>query len=104
MSLTSKLKVTILEPWMEVIGPFGELAEKDGVLLAEIAKHIVVLPIEMKDALMPHMGSKIAILRTDIPGKEYLIRIIPEAKSLASDELNKIGLPMRKAQRAKASV
>jgi hypothetical protein len=103
MISAKKSKVTILTPWMEIIGPFAELIEQDGVLLAEIAKNIVVLPIEMKDALMPHMGSKIAILRTDIPGKEYLIQIIPEAKSLASDEIDKIDLPTGNAQKVKAS-
>ena len=68
---------------MEVIGPFIWLEEQEGVLLAEIAKHIVVLPIELKDALMPHLGRKIAILRTDIPGKEYLWRVLPEREKKA---------------------
>ena len=68
---------------MEVIGPFVELVEQDGVLLAEIAQHIVVLPIDMKDALMPHLGHKIAILRTDIPGKEYLFRVLPDGEKTA---------------------
>lgn len=76
--ISNKLKVAILEPYMEVIGPFVELVEEDGVLLAEIAKHIVVLPLELKDALTPHLGHWIAILRTDIPGKEYLFRVLTE--------------------------
>ena len=76
-------KVTILTPWMEIIGPFAELIEQDGVLLAEIAQHVVVLPVELKDALMPHLGHKIAILRTDIPGKEFLFRVLPGGKKTA---------------------
>ena len=78
MISTNNSKVTRLEPWMEVIGPFIELVEKDGVLLAEIAKHIVVLPLELKETLSVHLGHRIAILRTDIPGKEYLFRVLPK--------------------------
>ena len=80
---TNKLKVTGLELYMEVVGPLVELVEQDGVLLAEIAQHIVVLPIELKEALMPHLGSRIAILRTDIPGKEFLFRVLPGGKKTA---------------------
>jgi|GEM_PF-2107624 len=80
MISTNESKVTILTPWMEVIGPFVELVVQDGVLLAEIAKHIVVLPLELKDGLTPHLGHRITILRTDIQGKEYLIRILADDK------------------------
>lgn len=83
MALTNKLKVTRIEPWMEIIGPFVELMEQDGVLLAEIANHIVILPIDMKEALMPYLGSRIAILRTDLPGKEYLFRVLPDREKTA---------------------
>ena len=76
----SKTKVTVLTPYMEVIGPFVWLEECDGALLAEIAKHIVVLPLELKDELTPHLGHRITILRTDIQGKEYLVRILADDK------------------------
>lgn len=87
MSLPYERKLVILSPYMEVVGPFAELEEHDGALFAEIAGHSVVLPRELKDALAPHLGSRIAILRTDIPGKEYLIRSLPEreAKYCARD-------------------
>jgi hypothetical protein len=84
MILTNKLKVTRLEPYMEVVGPLADLVEQDGMLLAEIAGHIVVLPLELKDALMPHLNRRISILRTDIPGKEYLLRVLPEREKTAS--------------------
>ena len=83
MIRNSESKLTVLLPYMEVIGPFIWFEEQEGVLLAEIAKHIVVLPIELKDALMPHLGRRIAILRTDIPGKEYLWRVLPEREKKA---------------------
>ena len=80
MISTNKSKVIVLAPYMEVIGPFIDLEEQEDVLLAEIGKHIVVLPLELKETLSVHLGHRIAILRTDIPGKEYLFRVIPERK------------------------
>jgi hypothetical protein len=76
MKSTINPKITMMVPYMEVVGPFSQLQEQDGVLLAEIAGHIVLLPDELKDALTPHIGSRIAILRTDIPGKEYVFRVL----------------------------
>jgi hypothetical protein len=73
-----KSKVTILSPWTEIIGPFIRLEEQEGELLAEIANHIVVLPLELKDALTPHLGSNVSLLRTDIDSKEYLFRVLLE--------------------------
>ena len=94
MLSTNNVKATRLEPWMEAIGPFIELEERDGILLAEIANCIVVIPLELKEVLTPYLGLRIAILRTDIPGKDYLFRVIPErektapmtAQSLCRDE------------------
>jgi len=74
--LENRSNTITLSPYMEVIGPFVDLVEQDDALLAEIANHIVVLPIELKEALTPHVGRRIAILRTDIPGKEYLFRVV----------------------------
>jgi hypothetical protein len=71
-------RVIILSPYMEVIGPFARLEEQEGALFAKIAEHTVVLPIEMRETLSPHVGGRIAILRTDIPGKEYLVRVLSE--------------------------
>ena len=70
-----------LSPYMEVVGQLVELEEHDGILLAEIAKYIIVLPIELKEVLLPHLGGRIAIIRTDIPGKEYLYRFIAEKEA-----------------------
>ncbi len=78
MVRNSESKLTTFVPWMEVIGRLIRLEEQKGVLLAEIANHDVVLPLELKDPLTPHMGQRIALLRTDIPGKQYLFRVLPE--------------------------
>ena len=72
--------ITVLVPWMGVIGPFIRLEEREGELLAEIGEHIIVLPIKLKDVLTPLLGHRIALLATDIPGKEYLVRELPEDK------------------------
>jgi hypothetical protein len=86
----NKSKIIVLAPYMEVIGPFVEIDEEDGVLLAEIGKYIVVLPFELKEVLSPHLGRKITILRTDIPGKEYLFRVIPEREPEPKQETGKM--------------
>ena len=80
MKTNNKSKMMIMTPYMEQSGRFVRLEEYDGVLLAEIAKHVVVLPIELKNALTPLLGQRIAILRTDIPGKGYLVRVLTDNK------------------------
>ena len=103
MISTNNSKVTRLEPWMEVIGPFVELEEQEGVLLADIAEHIVILPLDLKDTLMPYLGHHIGLLRTDISGKEYLVRNKAEEKSIAFVEADVPELIKPKAQQEKAS-
>lgn len=76
VTVTDRQRMTILSPYMEAVGTLAGLVEQDGVLLAEIARHVVVLPIVLKDELAPHVGRRIAVLRTDIPGREYMIRVI----------------------------
>ena len=75
-----KSKVTVMVPWMEVLGPFIRLEERDGELLAEIGEHVIVLPIKLKDVLTPLLGHSIAVLATDIVGKEYLVLELPQDK------------------------
>jgi hypothetical protein len=87
MKNNNKSKILIITPYMEQRGQFVRLEEHDGVLLAEIAKQFVVLPIDLKDALAPHLGERIAVLRTDIPGKEYLFRILPENNQESGGEI-----------------
>ena len=68
----------MLVPYEQVTGRFIRLEERDDILLAEIGKHLVVFPHEMKETISPHLGNRISVLRSDIPGKEYLIRVIPD--------------------------
>jgi hypothetical protein len=87
-----KLKVTVIDPWTEIDGPFIRLEEREGELLAEIAEHIVVLPLELKDALTPLMGHRIAMLRTDIPGRDYLFRVLPENNQESGREITPMNI------------
>jgi hypothetical protein len=65
-------------PFEETVGDLEELTNVDGAIIAQIGKIALVLPPEMEQKLRPHLRSRIGILGTDIPGKEYLVRIIPE--------------------------
>jgi hypothetical protein len=73
-----------LHHWEEVIGPLNSIWKENDLLNAMIGKIIVILPPELEEMLEPLLGSKIAILRTDIPGKEYLLRVLPEREKTAS--------------------
>ena len=73
-------KIVILKAYEEAVGPLNSIEELHGTLLAEIGKVVVALPVGLSDALSANLDRRIAILRTDIPGKEYLLRAIPEEK------------------------
>ena len=73
-----------------------------GFLMARISEVILALPTEMEDKLRTLIGTRIGILHTDIAGKEYLVRIIVEEKSLAFDLIDVVDLTKPKAQQEKA--
>jgi hypothetical protein len=73
-------RIMVLKEYEEVVGPLSRLEESNGMLLAEIGKVVVALPIELKDGLSPNLNRRIAVLRTDLPGKRFLFRIICEEK------------------------
>jgi len=62
---------------MEVIGLLLHLEKRDDELLAEVGTLVVAFPLELKEALYPHLGIKICILRTD---ENYLVIPLPEDK------------------------
>jgi hypothetical protein len=98
-----KNEIQRLSYYEEAIGSLSELTIDHGFLIARIGKVNLVLPHEVEGKLCPLVGTRIGILHTDIPGKEYLIRSTPDEKSSASDEIDKIDLPMGNAQKVKAS-
>lgn len=85
MILERESKLVILDHWMEIVGLLHEIDNREGILFAVIGANKVALPLYLQDALLPHMGSEIAIIRTDLPGKEYLVRSIQEKKPVMSD-------------------
>ena len=66
----------ILEPWTEVRGILHSLDED--ALHATISSYTIVFPADLIDALKPFLGKRLAILRTDLSQKEYLLRILTE--------------------------
>jgi hypothetical protein len=68
----------------EAVGKLFEIAQEEGFLIADISGLDIVLPSEMEAKLADLVGKRIGILRTDIPGKEYLLRVLPEREKTAS--------------------
>jgi hypothetical protein len=83
---TSQKSCHCLHYWEEAIGPLESIWKEDDLLKAIIGKVIVTLPLELEQGLKPLLGCRIAILRTDIPVKEYLFRVIPEKESELKQE------------------
>jgi hypothetical protein len=65
-----------LSPYEHGNGPFSDLAIEDGHLIARVGNMNLVLPLEMEPELRSFLGKRIAILRTDIPNKQYIIRTV----------------------------
>lgn len=65
--------------WEEAIGPLNRVWKENGSLKAKIGKIILILPPELEETLEPLMGQRISILRTDIPKREYLFRVLPNS-------------------------
>jgi hypothetical protein len=68
----------------EAVGVLTELAEENGLLIARISDLALILPLEMEDKLRPLVGTRMGILHTDIPGRDYLLRVIPEIRRMTA--------------------
>jgi hypothetical protein len=86
----------------EAVGTLSVLTVDQGFLIVQLSKVWVALPAEMENKLRSLIGTKIGILHTDIPGKDYLVRIIAEEYSSAFDEIYMAYLTKPKAQQEKA--
>ena len=80
-------RIVILKEYEEVVGPLYSLEERNGMLLAEIGKVVVALPIELGDGLSLNLNRIVAVLRTDLPGKKFLFRVIYEEKPESAPEI-----------------
>ena len=68
-------------PFEEIAGILQRLSKNNEVLLAKLGNATIALPLEMESTLRPLMGQRLAILRTDIPGREYLVHICEEIEN-----------------------
>jgi hypothetical protein len=62
----------------EAAGILHEIMEQDGALMVLIGQIHLVLPLDMEESLRPLIGQRITILRTDIPDKPYLFRVLAQ--------------------------
>lgn len=68
-------KPILLRVWEEATGPLRRLVPDGGGVIAEIGPVFVLLPPELEEKLRPHVGAKIAIIRTDDTARPYRIRL-----------------------------
>lgn len=69
-------KIYRLACFEEAAGVLHELTEKEGTLVAHIGKIHLALPHELEPSFRSLISQRITILRTDIPGKQYIPRVI----------------------------
>lgn len=62
----------------EAAGILHEIMEQDGALIALIGKILLTLPLELEQCLRPLIGQRLDILKTDIPDKPYLFRVLAQ--------------------------
>jgi hypothetical protein len=69
-------KARRLSPYEECAGLSTDIAIEEDGLIATVGNVNLILPHEMEPDLRPFIGKRIAILRTDIPHKLYIIRTV----------------------------
>jgi hypothetical protein len=69
-------KARRLSPYEECAGLSTDIAIEEDGLIATVGNVNLILPREIEPDLRPFMGKRIAILRTDIPHKLYIIRTV----------------------------
>lgn len=80
-------QIRILEPYSEVVGTLNESSFHEGVLIATVGRISITLPSDLADRIRSLIGQRVAILRTDIPNKQYLCRNLEEENACRSDTL-----------------
>ena len=74
------MKPIIMARWSEIIDPIQDVRIFKEHAVAQIGKISVIFPLEQEEKLRSLIGVRVAILHTDIAGKEYLFRAIPEER------------------------
>jgi len=75
-SLSVARKARRLSPYEQCAGLSTDIAIEEDGLIASIGNVNLILPLEMEPELRQFIGKRIAILRTDIPHKQYIIRTV----------------------------
>jgi len=79
--MTSSEKITNIRYaylFEEFDGPLKKLFDQDGALIALIGKNHLALPPELEQSLRPLLGRPIAIIRTDLPQREYIPLVLTQ--------------------------
>jgi hypothetical protein len=71
-------QVRYLTPYEEAAGLLHELSVEQDMLAARLGKIHLALSAELEQSLRPLIGQRITILRTDIPDKPYLFRVLAQ--------------------------
>jgi hypothetical protein len=74
--MTSFREMRRLSLYEECTGPLEGLTDQDGVLVALIGKIHFALLLDMEESLRALIGQRITILRTDVPDKQYIVRVL----------------------------
>lgn len=74
-------EVRRLGVWEEGVSVLTDLEVKEGVLFAGLNKFVLILPIKMEEKMLTYVGKRVALLHTDVPGREYLFRVVPDQEN-----------------------
>jgi hypothetical protein len=74
------MKPIVMASWSEIFGLVQDVQIFEERAVAQIGKISVIFPLEQEVELLSLEGTRVAILHTDIEGKEYLFRAIHEEK------------------------
>lgn len=68
--------------WEECTGVLERLRVEGDLLICQVGRIALVLPLEMEQKVLPHIGKRVAILRTDLPDKSHLLRVYPDHEKI----------------------
>jgi hypothetical protein len=78
--------IVVLKPYEEIAGRLIFIEDYQGMLVAKLSDIRVVLPLGTKDELSEFLGRHVAIIRTDIPNREYIIRLISGSNGATKED------------------
>lgn len=86
----AKREIYRLNVWEEYCGRLNMLETDGEILHLAIGKVALALPVDMVDKLRPCLGRRIAVLRTDLPDRLYLVRVISESDANCVSRMNSV--------------